>query len=75
MDGKPATADNLLISSADNDLIEMRLLLDEQMRRRQHSLTFEFDVNQAGRFGSINELSATAPSFADDVWLADTLWK
>jgi len=74
-DGKPATTDNLLISPTDNDLIEIRLLLDEQMRRRQHSLTFEFDVNQAGRFGSINELSATAPSFADDVWLADTLWE
>ena len=74
-DGKPATADNLLISSKDNDLIEIRLLLDEQMRRRQHSLTFEFDVNQADRFDSINELSATVPSFADDVWLADTLWE
>jgi len=74
-DGKPATADNLLISSKDNDLIEIRLLLDEQMRRRQHSLTFEFDVNQADRFDSINELSATVPSFADDVWLAETLWE
>ncbi len=74
-DDKPATAENLLISSKDEDLIEVRLLLDEQMRRQQHSLTFEFDVNRAGRFSSINELSATAPSFADDVWLADSLWE
>lgn len=74
-DGKLAAADNLLISSKDDELIEIRLLLDEQMRRREHSLTFEFDVNQAGRFGSINDLSATAPSFADDVWIADTLWE
>lgn len=74
-DGKLATAEKLLISSKDDELIEIRLLLDEQMRRKQHSLTFEFDVNQPGRFSSVNELFATAPSFADDVWLADTLWE
>jgi hypothetical protein len=74
-DGKLVTTENLLISSRDDDLIEVRLLLDEQMRREQHSLTFEFDVNRVGTFDSINDLFATAPGFADDVWLADTLWE
>jgi hypothetical protein len=53
----------------------VRILVDDQPRRDQHTLTLEFDAERAVGFSAINELEMHAPRFASDVWLADTVWE
>jgi hypothetical protein len=74
-DGGVLAAGRLLIQSAEQETLEVRILVDDQQRRHQHALILEFDVERVGHFGATNELQMTAPRFAADVWLADTEWE
>jgi len=73
--GRLMTAESLLITSAGNAGSDVRILVDESLRRRQHILVMEFDLQDAVSFNGLSELRATAPGFAADVWLADTVWE
>ncbi|MFT5092777.1 MAG: hypothetical protein ACI93T_001598 [Porticoccaceae bacterium] len=73
--GREMKAENLLISTTDSVGSEVRILVDESQRRTQHILTMEFDVEDTFSLSGLSELQTTAPRFAADVWLADTVWE
>ena len=73
--GRLMTTDSLLITSSGNAGSDVRILVDESLRRSQHILVMEFDVEEAASFNGLSELTTTAPRFAADVWLADTVWE
>ncbi|NQV23562.1 MAG: hypothetical protein HQ518_04255, partial [Rhodopirellula sp.] len=74
-DGQPLTDESLVSSEVNGKTSDVRILLDDQPRREQHTLTLEFDVSWSGGFSGFNELHTSAPRFASDVWLADTIWE
>jgi len=73
--GREMKAENLLISATDSTGSEVRILVDDSQRRTQHILTVEFDVEDTFSLSGLSELQTTAPRFAADVWLADTVWE
>lgn len=73
--GHDIKSENLLISTTDLAGSEVRILVDESLRRTQHILTIEFDVEDTFSLSGLSDLQTAAPRFAADVWLADTVWE
>jgi hypothetical protein len=73
--GRELKAKNLLVSSTGSAASEVRILVDQSLRRTQHILTMEFDVEDTFSLSGLSELQTTAPRFAADVWLADSVWE
>ena len=73
--GHVIETENLLISTTDSAESEVRILADDSLGRTQHVLAIEFDVEDSFSLGGLSELQTTAPRFAADVWLADTVWE
>lgn len=54
---------------------DVRILVDGLPDRDQHMLALQFDTDRGGGFAGVNNLQMSAPRFASDVWLADTMWE